>query len=232
MIQKLQQDFFHLQIEAYDLVQNGLMLVWIICIVVFSVSWFASGRPSWMALVGFIVAFAISMELKQCQPVPHSGAGVSQVPSGPRKSAPSAGTPSHSPSPPISPRPIFATQPSPPSGTPPPVLPIMTPPPPSPVPTQSPIPVPISPTPTPLQRTSPELRNLPIAVIVGATSPRFEAVLVKKEGKKCKLRLFDTKTGDWLDDKIHVVKHEPQLGQILELDGVSAKYVGMIKVAK
>lgn len=55
---------------------------------------------------------------------------------------------------------------------------------------------------------------------------RFVAVKVLEEGGAVNVRIHDTKKKDWLDENTFRLEPEPALGEILELDGVRAVYVG------
>ena len=60
----------------------------------------------------------------------------------------------------------------------------------------------------------------------GATKPRFAAVKISGNASAVIVRLFDNKKREWLDEKTHKVKPEPDLGERIEVDGVQAVYVG------
>jgi hypothetical protein len=238
IIQKIQNDFYQVKFDTYHLAESGLMLVLAIGLVVFFISLSFSGKPSWMALVAVIAAFVISAELQKCRPVPPPGPTSrppASSPTIPHLKAPPQPTPTATPTATPIPLPSASPQSSPipsPSPTPnrSPVLPpIPAHPSPSPTPTLTPIP-PVSPSPSPL--TLPTANTIPIAIISDTTEYRFEAVLIQKQGRTCKLRLFDTKTDDWLDDENHIFQKEPQLGAILVIDGVTAEYVGTKKDRK
>ncbi len=224
--QQVQQDVYQLQVGGFTLIENGLVLVWVIFLVVFMFSWFASGSPSWMAGLGFLLTFFLYMELPNCRPTPPvpppspvTAAPVSQAP---MRIPPTI--PHNTPNPPpttSSPAPLPALAPAP--APPPTVL--------TPRPSQTPL-------------TSPVPTNSAVAPTVGSPNPaqvtvlqqipapvsRFEAILVARDGPQVDLRLYDTKTDGWFDDEIHTLASEPRIGAVITLGGVQATYVGDQKI--
>lgn len=109
----------------------------------------------------------------------------------------------------------------------------------TPAPTPAPAP-PIAPSPTiappptatPVPTPDPSPSPAGVLVPAGSAAPseprqqRFVAVRVSEEGAPVDARLYDTKKKDWLDENTFRLDPEPALGEMLELDGVKAVYVG------
>jgi hypothetical protein len=79
---------------------------------------------------------------------------------------------------------------------------------------------------TQAQAEAPAAEAPPVSESSSNTAPRFIAVKVSWDATGIFLRIFDNKTLKYLDESLHKMTTEPNLGQSLDIDGVKAVYVG------
>lgn len=72
----------------------------------------------------------------------------------------------------------------------------------------------------------PRIPSSPVAVAVQENNgaSRFFAIRTGSQGKGVKVRLYDSRARDWLDDETHSLSKEPREGGTVQVGGVQAVY--------